>query len=74
VREVALAVVNISVQGGVRKDNPLEVLGAPKQVEKEANATGSGLIVYAGSAPPYGVKRRMHFEIAKLSRPVTLLT
>ncbi len=48
------AVVNISVQGRVREDNPLyrdpffrEFFDIPKQVEKEINSTGSGVIVDA---------------------------
>jgi serine protease Do len=54
VREVTPAVVNISVQGRVREDNPLyhdpvfrEFFDVPKQLEKEVNATGSGVIVDA---------------------------
>ena len=54
VREVTPAVVNISVQGRVREDNPLyqdplfrEFFNVPKQLEKEVNATGSGVIVDA---------------------------
>jgi serine protease Do len=54
VREVTQAVVNISVQGRVREDNPLyqdplfrEFFDVPKQLEKEVNATGSGVIVDA---------------------------
>jgi serine protease Do len=54
VREVTPAVVNISVQGRVREDNPLykdplfrEFFDLPKQVEKEVNSTGSGVIVDA---------------------------
>jgi serine protease Do len=54
VREVTPAVVNISVQGRVREDNPLyqdplfrEFFNVPKQLEKEVNATGSGVIVNA---------------------------
>ncbi len=54
VREVTPAVVNISVQGKVREDNPLyrdplfrEFFDMPKQIEKEVNATGSGVIVDA---------------------------
>jgi serine protease Do len=54
VREVTPAVVNISVQGRVREDNPLyhdpvfrEFFDVPKQLEKEINATGSGVIVDA---------------------------
>lgn len=48
------AVVNISVHGRVREDNPLyrdpifrEFFDVPKQLEKEINATGSGVIVDA---------------------------
>src|SRR5215213_522149 len=54
VREVTPAVVNISVQGKVREDNPLykdplfrEFFDTPKQLEKEINASGSGVIVDA---------------------------
>ena len=54
VREVTPAVVNISVQGKVREDNPLykdplfrEFFELPKQVEREVSATGSGVIVDA---------------------------
>ena len=54
VKEVTPAVVNISVQGKVREDNPLyhdpffrEFFDVPKQLEKEINATGSGVIVDA---------------------------
>ena len=54
VREVTPAVVNISAQGKVREDNPLykdpffrEYFDLPRQVEREASATGSGVIVDA---------------------------
>jgi serine protease Do len=54
VREVTPAVVNIAVHGKVRQDNPLyrdplfrEFFDVPKQLEKEINATGSGVIVDA---------------------------
>jgi len=54
VREVTPAVVNISVQGKVREDNPLykdpffrEFFDMPKQLEKEVKASGSGVIVDA---------------------------
>ncbi|MCP3440627.1 trypsin-like peptidase domain-containing protein [Bradyrhizobium sp. CCGUVB14] len=54
VRQVTPAVVNISVHGRVREDNPLyrdpvfrEFFDVPKQIEKEVNATGSGVIVDA---------------------------
>src|SRR5947199_152966 len=54
VREVTPAVVNISVQGRIREDNPLyrdpffrEFFDIPKQVEKEVKATGSGVIIDA---------------------------
>ena len=54
VREVSPAVVNISVQGRVREDNPLyrdplfrEFFDVPRQLEKEVKATGSGVIVDA---------------------------
>jgi S1-C subfamily serine protease len=50
VREVTPAVVNISVHGKVREDNPLykdplfrEFFEMPKQFEKEISATGSGV-------------------------------
>lgn len=52
VREVTPAVVNISVQGRIREDNPLyrdpifrEFFAMPRQIEKEVKATGSGVIV-----------------------------
>lgn len=52
VREVTPAVVNISVQGRIRQDNPLyrdpvfrEFFDMPRQIEKEVKATGSGVIV-----------------------------
>jgi serine protease Do len=52
VREVTPAVVNISVQGKVRQDNPLykdpffrEFFDIPKQLEQEVSASGSGVIV-----------------------------
>lgn len=54
VREIAPSVVNISVRGKVREDNPLykdqlfrEFFDLPKQLEKEISATGSGVIVDA---------------------------
>ncbi|WP_247496828.1 trypsin-like peptidase domain-containing protein [Bradyrhizobium sp. 149] len=54
VRQVTPAVVNISVHGRVREDNPLyrdpvfrEFFEVPRQIEKEVNATGSGVIVDA---------------------------
>jgi len=54
VKEVTPAVVNISVQGKIREDNPLyhdpffrEFFDVPKLLEKEINATGSGVIVDA---------------------------
>lgn len=54
VREVTPAVVNISVQGRIQQDNPLyndplfrEYFDVPKQLEKEFQATGSGVIVDA---------------------------
>jgi serine protease Do len=54
VREVTPAVVNIAVHGRIRQDNPLyrdplfrEFFDVPKQLEKEINATGSGVIVDA---------------------------
>jgi serine protease Do len=54
VREVAPSVVNISVRGKVKEDNPLysdplfrEFFGAPKKVVREFHAVGSGVIVDA---------------------------
>ncbi|KRR26192.1 peptidase [Bradyrhizobium lablabi] len=54
VRQVTPAVVNISVHGRVREENPLyrdpifrEFFDVPKQLEKEISATGSGVIVDA---------------------------
>src|SRR5690349_7378990 len=54
VKEVTPAVVNISVQGKIREDNPLyhdplfrEFFDVPRHLEKEINATGSGVIVDA---------------------------
>ena len=54
VREVTPAVVNISVHGKVRQDNPLykdpffrEFFDIPKHVEQEVSASGSGVIVDA---------------------------
>ena len=54
VRRVTPAVVNISVHGRVREDNPLyrdplfrEFFDVPRQIEKEVSATGSGVIVDA---------------------------
>jgi len=54
VREVTPAVVNISVRGRVKEDNPLyrdpffrEFFDLPKQLEREIQATGSGVIVDA---------------------------
>jgi len=54
VRETTPAVVNISVRGRVREDNPLyrdplfrEFFDLPKQVEKEIHSAGSGVIVDA---------------------------
>ena len=54
VREVTPAVVNISVQGKIREDNPLykdpffrEFFDVPEKLEKEINAAGSGVIVDA---------------------------
>jgi len=54
VKEVTPAVVNISVQGRVREDNPYyqdpvfrEFYNVPKQLEKEVDSTGSGVIVDA---------------------------
>jgi serine protease Do len=54
VKEVTPAVVNISVQGKIREENPLyhdpffrEFFDVPKQLEKEINATGSGVVVDA---------------------------
>jgi serine protease Do len=54
VREVTPSVVNISVRGRVKEDNPLyrdpffrEYFDLPKQLEREVQATGSGVIVDA---------------------------
>jgi len=54
VKEVTPAVVNISVQGRIREDNPLyqdplfrEFFDVPRQLEKQFSATGSGVIVDA---------------------------
>jgi serine protease Do len=54
VREVTPSVVNISVRGKVKEDNPLyrdplfrEFFDVPKQMEREIQATGSGVIVDA---------------------------
>jgi serine protease Do len=54
VREVTPGVVNISVHGKVRQDNPLykdpffrEFFDIPKQLEQEVSASGSGVIVDA---------------------------
>ncbi|OPH81460.1 trypsin-like peptidase domain-containing protein [Nitrobacter vulgaris] len=54
VREVTPAVVNISVRGRVKEDNPLyrdpffrEFFDLPRQLEREVQATGSGVIVDA---------------------------
>lgn len=54
VRETTLSVVNISVHARVKEDNPLyrdpvfrEFFDLPKQLEKEVQATGSGVIVDA---------------------------
>jgi serine protease Do len=54
VREVTPSVVNISMHGRIRADNPLyrdpifrEYFDVPKQLEREINATGSGVIVDA---------------------------
>jgi serine protease Do len=54
VREVTPCVVNISVRGRVKEDNPLyrdpffrEYFDLPKQLEREVQATGSGVIVDA---------------------------
>src|SRR4051794_333275 len=56
VRQVTPAVVNISVHGRVREDNPLyrdplfrEFFDVPRQIEKQVSATGSGVIVDARS-------------------------
>ena len=53
-REVTPSVVNIAVQGRVREQNPLykdpffrQFFNMPQQVEKEEQATGSGVIVDA---------------------------
>jgi serine protease Do len=54
VREITPSVVNISVRGRVREDNPLyrdpffrQFFDLPRQVEREIQATGSGVIVDA---------------------------
>ncbi|MBX6427065.1 MAG: trypsin-like peptidase domain-containing protein [Variibacter sp.] len=54
VREITPSVVNISVRGRIREDNPLyrdpffrEFFDLPKQFEREIQATGSGVIVDA---------------------------
>lgn len=54
VKETAPSVVNISVQARVKEDNPLyrdpvfrEFFDLPKQLEKQVQATGSGVIVDA---------------------------
>jgi serine protease Do len=54
VKEVTPAVVNISVDGKVRQDNPLyqnprsrDFSDVPKQIERQVSATGSGVIVDA---------------------------
>ena len=57
VRETTPSVVNISVHARVKEDNPLyrdpifrEFFDLPRQLEKEVQATGSGVIVDAGGA------------------------
>ena len=54
VREVTPSVVNIAVRGRVKENNPRyrdplfrEFLGAPKELEREVQAVGSGVIVDA---------------------------
>ncbi len=54
VRDTAPSVVNISVRGRVKEDNPLyrdplfrEFFDVPRQLEKEVQAAGSGVIVDA---------------------------
>jgi serine protease Do len=54
VREITPSVVNISVRGRVREDNPLyrdpffrQFFDLPRQFEREIQATGSGVIVDA---------------------------
>lgn len=54
VKEVTPAVVNISVEGKIRQDNPQyqnprsrDFSDVPKQVERQISATGSGVIVDA---------------------------
>jgi serine protease Do len=54
VREITPSVVNISVRGRVREDNPLyrdpffrQFFDLPRQLEREIQATGSGVIVDA---------------------------
>lgn len=70
VREVTPAVVNISVRGRVREDNPLyrdplfrEFFDVPKQLEKEVSATGSGVIVDA----PRGYVLTANHVVAQIS-------
>jgi serine protease Do len=53
-REVTPAVVNISVRGRIKEDNPLyqdpvfrQFFDVPKQLERQVQATGSGVIVDA---------------------------
>ncbi len=67
VRQVTPAVVNISVHGRVREDNPLyrdpvfrEFFDVPRQIEKEINATGSGVIVDCSSSD--NLRPLRHFE------------
>ena len=54
VRDITPSVVNISVRGRVKEDNPLyrdplfrQFFEVPKQLEREIHATGSGVIVDA---------------------------
>src|SRR5579872_2475543 len=54
VKQVTPAVVNISVQGRIREDNPLyqdplfrEFFDIPRQIEQQFSAVGSGVIVDA---------------------------
>jgi S1-C subfamily serine protease len=72
VKEVTPAVVNISVQGKIREDNPLyhdpffrEFFDVPKQLEKEINATGSGVIVDAPGGGNIGIGFAVPINMAK---------
>jgi len=70
VREVTPAVVNISVHGKVRQDNPLykdpifrEFFDVPKQLEQEVSSSGSGVIVDA----PRGYVLTANHVVEKIS-------